>query len=119
MRVAIDDLRAMSATFDLHLDTNSQFLLRQLELNQISSRGRRYTCFDILTATRLFLVSRPCYKACQNTLSLSHPDTLKSYLGGFGSVDTYNDSKDIIQTNFKALSGKFEVYWFLLIHLMF
>ena len=47
IRVAIDNLRAMSATFDLHLDTNSQFLLRQLELNQISSRGRRYTGWAI------------------------------------------------------------------------
>ena len=107
VRVAIDDWQNISTESDHNpLSTKSCFLLRQLELNEVSSKGKRYTSSDILTATKLFLVSRPCYRVCRSLFSLPHPDTLKLYLGGLGSVDTYNDCRNIIQTNFKTLSGE-------------
>ena len=106
LKLTIDDLRSISTKSDQPLDNKSDFLLRQLELNLSSSKGRRYSSIDILTATKLFLVSRPCYRVCRNYLSLPHPNTLKSHLGGLGSVETYNDCRNIIKANFKTLSGK-------------
>lgn len=105
VRFVIEELRGISAASGNSYESKLEFALRQLELGLQAPKGCRYSAKDVILATKLFLVSRQCYKVSRSLLTLPHPDTLKRYLGGLGSVDTYNDCRAIVETNFKGLTG--------------
>ena len=102
----VSDLRAISQESQYQFDTQTNFAIRQLELSIQKPNGRKYSSANILNATRLYFANRQCYNNVRCLLHLPHPDTLKSHLGGLGTVDTYNDCREIIETNFKDLTGR-------------
>jgi hypothetical protein len=80
------------------------FLIEQLRLQTLPTRGKRYSTFIVRRALELYLSSRCCYRTLRNLLSLPHPSTLIVKLGRIGEVGTIKECKDCIKTVFETFS---------------
>lgn len=81
------------------------FLLEQVKMCCVGSRGRRYSSQLIQSAIELMLRSRNCYRSLLNFLSLPNIKTLKSYFGKLGSPESIEVCKEVISSVFLKLDG--------------
>lgn len=81
------------------------FLLEQVKMCCVGSKGRRYSGQLIQSAVELMLRSRNCYRSLLNFLSLPNIKTLKSYFGKLGSPESIEVCKEVISSVFAKLDG--------------
>ena len=86
-----------SDVIDTSIKRRVNFLCDQLKLwFVIGDNGRRYNAEHMQTAVELMQLSRNCYKALLNILSLPSIQTVKSYLGKLGNPECLGGIKNIV-----------------------
>ena len=95
-----------SDAIDIPIKRRVNFLCAQLKLCcVISDNGRRYTAELMQTAIELMLRDRSCYKALLNILALPSIQTVKSYFGKLGSLESLGGCKEVVSNVFSKLDG--------------
>ena len=99
-----------SDAIDIPIKRRVNFLCAQLKLCcVISDNGRRYTAELMQTAIELMLRSHSCYKALLNILALPSIQTMKSYFGKLGSLESLGEYKEVVSNVFSKLD-RFQKY---------
>ena len=84
---------------------NFKFVLEQLELLSTKNHGCRYSSAMNITALKLFLCNRSCYKQLHTYLALPHPASFKSIMGSFVQIGSENEARQTVMTVFSQLNG--------------